>query len=83
MTEIFGRNDQHQTREEYLTIVAGSVREAMGQFRKRGLGAKGYALVGKVDRHRFELVSGGDESAPMFDGTSMVAATYRRLVNVN
>jgi hypothetical protein len=63
--------------EDYVTIIAPSIAEAMAQFRARGLAAAGYAIVGPVDRHRFTLAT-GTGSIDLFAESPMVAATFRR-----
>ena len=74
-----GKNcDTHAQRDdEYITIIAPSVREAMRQFKERGLDVLGYAIVGKVVRQQFSLV-GGEGTSDMFEGAPMVSATWRR-----
>ncbi len=66
-------------REEYLTIIAPTANEAMAQFKARGLDAQGYAIAGKIGRHRFTLV-GGEDSHELFSGSGMIAATFSRRV---
>jgi len=66
--------------EEYITIIAPSVREAMRQFKERGLDALGYAIVGQVVRQQFSLV-GLNETKDMFEGNTMVSATWKRKSN--
>lgn len=64
--------------DEYVTIIARSINEAMGQFRARGLDAKGYSIVGQVNRHVFAFAEGPAAASELFDGNAMVAATFRR-----
>jgi hypothetical protein len=66
-------------REEYLTIIAPTAGEAMAQFKARGLGEQGYAISGKIGRHQFSIVGGGD-STELFSGNGMIAATFNRKV---
>jgi hypothetical protein len=66
-------------REEYLTIIAPTASEAMAQFSARGLAAQGYAIAGKIGRHRFSLV-GNEDSTDLFAGNGMIAATFMRRV---
>jgi len=51
----------------------------MQQFKVRGLDREGYAIVGRIGRHKFTLVNGpyADE---LFPGQRMVAATFSRRV---
>ncbi len=60
-----------------ITIIAPSVKEAMMQFKVRGLDVLGYAIAGKIVRQEFSLV-GGLKSEPMFDGKPMFSATWVR-----
>lgn len=71
--------DQPKSQIEYLTIVAPTAAEAMGQFSKRGLGAQGYSIAGQIGRHRVSLVA-GEHSTDVVGGDGMVAATFRRVV---
>ncbi len=66
--------------DEYVTIIAPSLGAVMGQFRDRGLGAKGFAITGPVARHRFAYAreGRGEAVSEMFGGVAMVAATFRR-----
>lgn len=68
--------------DDYVTIVAPSMAEVMGQFRARGLSAQGYKIAGRVCRHTFAFAGqteGNDESSSeMFDGDLMMAATFVR-----
>lgn len=66
-------------REEYLTIIAPSASAAMAQFKARGLAAQGYAIAGKIGRHRFSLV-GEAGAAELFSGEGLIAATFSRRV---
>ncbi len=59
--------------DDYITIVAPTLDEVMQQFRDSGLAAKGYAIAGRVARHRFD-VAGVDP----FGGAPMSAATFIR-----
>ena len=68
-------------RDEYVTIIARTVSDAMRQFQARGLDARGFALMGRIDRHRFALVGEDRETSEMFEGENMVAATFCRRVN--
>lgn len=73
------RGQPSEVREEYITIVARDMNDVMSQFQARGLDALGYAIVGRVGRHRFALAEGGD-SSDMFKGEFMLAATFMRRV---
>ncbi len=63
--------------EEYVTIIAPTLSGVMGQFRARGLAAAGYAITGQAARHHFEVADPAG-SRDLFDGSAMVAATFRR-----
>ena len=66
-------------REEYLTIIAPNASAAMAQFKAQDLAAQGYAIAGKIGRHRFSLVDGSGSSA-LFSGDGLIAATFSRKV---
>lgn len=68
-----------ESREEYITIIAPTANEAMAQFKARGLDVQGYAIAGRIGRHRFTLV-GGDDIHDLFSGDGMIAATFSRRV---
>ena len=78
---MLARNENHQATstqtDEYITIIAPSMREAMRQFKERGLDSLGYAIVGKVVRQQFSLV-GLNETSDMFNGETMVSATWMK-----
>ena len=63
--------------DEYVTIVAPTLGEVMQKFRDSGLAAQGFAIAGRVARHKFSF-AGGDGHGDMFGGTPMTAATFIR-----
>lgn len=63
--------------EEFITIIGPTLGEVMRQYRDRGLAAAGYAITGQAGRHQF-AVAGSNDSAVLFNGAPMVAATFRR-----
>lgn len=63
--------------EEFLTIIAPTLSDVMQQYKSRGLSAAGYAITGQAGRHQFSM-AGPAGSTELFDGTPMVAATFRR-----
>lgn len=63
--------------DEYITIVAPTLREVMQQFRESGLAAEGYSIAGQVARHRFSY-AGDAVSVDLFGGIRMIAATFIR-----
>ena len=65
--------------EEFITIIASTTSEAMEQFKTRGLDRQGYAIAGRVGRHRFTLIDGARASDP-FAGRDLIAATFSRRV---
>lgn len=66
-------------REEYITIIAATAGEAMAQYRAQGLDQKGYAIVGRMGRHQFSLVS-GSTATEVLSGAGAMAATFVRRV---
>ena len=78
--------DQHQTNigpdphpEEYVTIIGANMDAVMRQFRAQGLDRDGYAITGRIDRHRFEMADATGVH-DLFDGAPMLAATFMRRV---
>jgi hypothetical protein len=76
--------DQHQTNigpdphpEEYITIIGPDMNAVMRQFREQGLDREGYAITGRIDRHRFEMADASGIH-DLFGGTPMLAATFMR-----
>lgn len=67
--------------QEFVTIIAPSIAEVMNAFRKQGLAELDYSIVHRAGRHQFTLVSGFEQSATLFDGESMTAATFARRVS--
>ena len=67
----------HQQREDFVTIIAGSMAEVMDQFRAQGLAERHYTIVHRGGLHRFTYAN-GPEARDMFEGEPMVAATFRR-----
>lgn len=65
--------------EEFITIIAATTDEAMRQFTARGLNDQGYAIAGRIGRHKFTLVNGASADE-LFPGQSLVAATFSRRV---
>ena len=65
--------------EEFVTISARTTDEAMRQFTAQGLDQLGFAITGRVGRHKFALAS-GDGASELFRGQSLVAATFSRRV---
>ena len=68
--------------DEYVTIIAPSLGAVMGQFRERGLGAKGFSITGPAVRHQFayagETITNEARQEDLFGGGAMIAATFRR-----
>lgn len=69
----------HIETEEFVTIIARSATEAMGQFKARSLDLQGYAIHGRIGPHKFALVT-GDASLELFKGEQLVAAIFSRRV---
>ncbi|MEM1399850.1 MAG: hypothetical protein AAGF58_08210 [Pseudomonadota bacterium] len=63
--------------DEYITIIAPTLKAAMDRFRETGLAKQGYSIAGPVGRHQFAF-AGETDSAEMFDGMPMIAATFFR-----
>jgi hypothetical protein len=78
-TEEDAMNQTRAETEEFVTIIARTTDEAMRQFKVRGLDREGFAITGRIGRHKFTMVNGpyADE---LFPGQSLVAATFSRRV---
>jgi hypothetical protein len=63
--------------EEFVTIIAPSTGEAMRQFKAQGLDRQGFAIAGRIGRHKFSVVS-GEGASELFRGQTLVAATFSR-----
>lgn len=63
--------------EDYCTIIAPSMAEAMRQFTARGLDREGYSIAGRVGRHAL-LLADGEGATELFPGEKMFAATFVR-----
>lgn len=72
-------NEQGRKLDEYVTIIGPSMHEVMRQFHDQGLDAKGFAITGRIDRHRFEMAD-ADGVHHLFGGEPMLAATFMRRV---
>lgn len=73
-------NREIAQRDEYITIFAPTAREAMAQFKARGLDDQGFTIAGRIGRHQFTLV-GAEEEQELFSGAGMIAATFSRKVS--
>ena len=66
--------------DEFVTIIARTIEDAMRQYRAQGLDRDGYTIAHKVGRHRFSMVDGGT-AGDLFAGENMLAATFVRSAN--
>lgn len=62
---------------EFVTILAPTAEEAFREFKRQGLGDRGYLIAGQMARHRFSIVA-GEEARGIDDLNGMVVATFRR-----
>ena len=72
-------NQARTDTEEFVTIIARTTEEAMRQFQAQGLDRLGFAITGRVGRHKFSFAAEGGASE-LFRGQSLVAATFTRRV---
>jgi hypothetical protein len=72
MTQAGGQGD-----EDFVTIIGSDVAQIIGAFQAQGLAEQEFSILHKIGRHRFTIV-GEDGSSPMFEGRSLVAATFAR-----
>lgn len=63
--------------DEFVTIIARNIEDAMRQYQAQGLDRDGYTIAHKVGRHRFSMVSDG-AAGDLFGGENMLAATFVR-----
>ncbi|WP_454814176.1 hypothetical protein [Labrys neptuniae] len=68
---------QSNDRDEFITIIGASMAEINAEYHAQGLADRDFSIVHKIGRHRFTRVGGG-ASEHMFDGQSMIAATFTR-----
>lgn len=68
--------ERHEaTDRDCITILARDSAAATQEFNRLGLGRQGFAIAGRVERHRFAFADG---SPAPFDGEPLFAATYIR-----
>jgi hypothetical protein len=63
--------------EEFITLIGASMDEIHLAFREQGLAERQFSILHRVGRHRFQRCSGAG-AEPLFDGETLVAATFRR-----
>lgn len=68
------------TREDFVTIIAATMAEVMQSFKSQGLAEQEYTIVHRGGEHSFTVVDRGD-SAPLFGGEKMIAATFARRIS--
>jgi len=66
-----------QCGEDFVTIIASNPAQITSAFQAQGLAEQDFSILHKIGRHRFTIVS-DDGSEQMFEGRSLVAATYAR-----
>lgn len=62
---------------EFVTILAPTAEEALREFKRQGLGDRGYLIAGQMARHRFSVVE-GEEAHALDNLSGMVVVTFRR-----
>lgn len=65
------------TSEDFITLIGADMAEISEAFRSQGLAEKNFHIVHRTGRHRFTRVDGAEHET-MFDGQTMIAATYQR-----
>jgi hypothetical protein len=63
--------------DEFVTIIGASMADIADAVSAQGLAALEFAIVHKIERHRFTVVKDG-ETEPMFEGQKLLAATFVR-----
>ena len=61
-----------------ITILARDAAGAMAEFSRLGLSAQGFAIAGRVLRHRFAFAGDMPGAPAPFGGEPLFAATYVR-----
>ena len=67
----------HSHSDDFITLIGADMAEINEAFRAQGLAEQDFAIVHRTGRHRFTRVDQAQHET-MFDGRSMIAATYQR-----
>jgi hypothetical protein len=63
--------------DEFITIIGASMADIANAFSAQGLAMREFAIVHKIERHRFTVAKRGETEA-MFEGQQLLAATFAR-----
>ena len=63
--------------DEFITIIGASMADIADAVSSQGLATREFAIVHKIERHRFTIVKDG-QPQPMFEGEQLLAATFAR-----
>ncbi len=61
-----------------LTIISRDASPAALEFHRQHLGEQGYAIAGRIERHRCQVIDGPGRPTELFDGVPFYAATFIR-----
>ena len=70
-------NTQAAHDHDYVTIVGTSLEEINREYLAQGLSDQNFTILHRIGRHRFTM-AGGEGSEAMFEGKSLMAATFIR-----
>lgn len=62
---------------DFVTIVGTNIAEIMREFHAQGLSGRQYSIVHRIGHHRFTMVE-DEKTKALFDGQSLLAATFAR-----
>lgn len=63
--------------DEFITIIGASMADIAGAVSAQGLASREFAILHKIERHRFTIVKDG-QTQSMFEGQPLLAATFAR-----
>jgi hypothetical protein len=69
--------DQPPEPDEFITIIGASMADIANAVSAQGLATREFAILHKIERHRFTIVKNGATES-MFDGQQLLAATFAR-----
>jgi hypothetical protein len=69
--------DQPTDPDEFVTIIGASMADIASAVSAQGLATREFAILHKIERHRFTVVKDGATES-MFEGRQLLAATFAR-----
>lgn len=71
------KQDQPTEPDEFVTIIGASMADIANAVSAQGLATREFAILHKIERHRFTVVKDGAAQS-MFEGQPLLAATFAR-----